>query len=364
MSRKGENIYKRKDGRWEGRYIKNRETNGKAVYGYVYGKTYTEVKKKKLERQTFEQTKISTKIFYNDYLDDWLKEQKIHTKESTYVIYYLHVEKQIKPYFVNLHIDEIENMHIQNFIKEKLNKGRLDGKGGLSAKTVKELVNIIKLSLKTAINNQIIEDKYFNFKVSIPKRSLVILNKSEYRILVQYLKDHNTCICNGILLMMCTGLRIGELCALQNKDIDISQKTISVSKTLQRITDTECHKTKIIINDTKTSHSMRIIPIPDSLVNYLNLSNEQTHYFLTQTEKYMEPRTFRYAFKSIIKKLQLSEVTVHSLRHMFATNCIELGFDYNSLSEILGHSSPSTTMNLYIHSKIEYKRECMNKIQI
>lgn len=364
MARKGENIYKRKDGRWEGRYIKDRSKNGKAIYGYVYGKTYNEVRKKKIEKQSNQHSIINNTILYSEWLDHWLENQKVHIKESTYVIYYLHIEKHIKPYFGKIKICEICNKDIQNFINDKLSNGRLDKKGGLSHKTVKELVNIIKLSLKSAMKNQIIDEIYLDYKIPASKGKLTILNKEECTILIQYLKNQNTYLCNGILLMICTGLRIGELCALQNKDISISDMTITIHKTLQRITDVENNKTKIIINNSKTQHSIRTIPIPCSIIQYIHINDNSDNYFLTQTNQYMEPRTFRYAFKRIIKKLQLSEVTVHSLRHLFATNCIELGFDYNCLSEILGHASPSTTMNLYVHSKIEYKQECMNRIQI
>lgn len=182
-------------------------------------------------------------------------------------------------------------------------------------------------------------------------------------ILIQFLKDNPNYINVGILLMITTGIRIGEICALKNSDIDFNKKEIKIDKTLQRITDIQNGKTKIIISTPKTRYSARIIPLPESILIFIKNKNND-NYFLTQSSNHMEPRTLRYAFKRIIKKLQLPEVTVHSLRHMFASECIELGFDYKCLSEILGHSSPSTTMNLYVHSKTEYKRQCMNRIQI
>lgn len=363
MSRKGENIYKRKDGRWEGRYIKDRDLNGKAVYGYVYGRTYKEVKEKKIAMLISNKPKDNSHMLFNEWLDIWLENQKNKIKESTYVTYYLHIEKHIKGYFKNVELCKIRNIHIQNFIKEMLSNGRLDNKGGLSNKTVKELINVIKLSLKEALKNNLIDSIYFDYKIPTVKNTLHILKENDAIKLVQYLKDNPSHINIGILLMITTGIRIGELCALKNSDINLLKKEITINKTLQRITDVQNHKTKIIISDAKTQNSMRTIPIPETIIKYLHNDN-QDYYFLTQSMKYMEPRTFRYAFKRKIKKLQLPEVTVHSLRHMFASQCIELGFDYNCLSEILGHSSPTTTMNLYVHSKIEYKRECMNRIKI
>lgn len=363
MSRKGENIYKRKDGRWEGRYIKDRDINGKAIYGYIYGKTYKDVKNKKIAMLISNKTKDNSHMLFNEWLDIWLESQKSKIKESTYVTYYLHIEKHIKRYFKNIELCKIKNIHIQNFINEMLSNGRLDNKGGLSNKTVKELVNVIKLSLNEALKNNLIDNICFDYKIPTMKNTLHILNENDALKLIQHLKDNPSHVNIGILLMITTGMRIGELCALKNKDIDLTKKEITINKTLQRITDIHNHKTKVIITEAKTQNSIRVIPIPDTMIKYL-YNDHQDYYFLTQSMNYMEPRTFRYAFKRKIKKLQLPEVTVHSLRHMFATQCIELGFDYNCLSEILGHSSPSTTMNLYVHSKIEYKRECMNRIKI
>lgn len=362
MSRRGENIYKRKDGRWEARYIKGRDHHGKAIYGYIYGKSYKEVKEKKLLSCTSCQ-KDSTRILFNDWIDIWLEEHRCDIKESTYVIYYLNIQNHIKPFFKDYSIMEINESLIKQFIKDKSNNGRLDHNGGLSAKTIKELINIIKSSMKYASKKQLIKHNSLNINIKINKPKQAILDEKDYKILVNYLKENINSINAGILLMMCTGLRVGEICALKNNDIDLHNNIITINKTLQRITDIETKKTKIVITHTKTNKSQRVVPIPISLTKYLIIGDKDS-YFLTQSKKYMEPRTFRYAFKRKIKKLHLQEVTVHSLRHLFASQCIELGFDYNCLSEILGHSSPSTTMNLYVHSKTEYKKQCMNRIQI
>ncbi len=302
-------------------------------------------------------------IKYNDWLDKWLILQKNQIKESTYSTYKTHIENHIKPYFKDVYISKMTNKEIQEFINDKIMYGRLDHQGGLSVKTVKELVNIIKLSLKSAINNHIIESIIFEFKYPKHNHIIQMLDHNECEQLIKYLKQERTFISIGILLILCTGIRIGELCALTNQDINLNKQELYIDKTLQRIYDIDNHSSKIIISSTKTHHSTRIIPIPNTLLPYLEIENNN-YYFLTQNEKYIEPRTLRYHFKRILKKIDLSNVTVHSLRHYFASQCIELGFDYNCLSEILGHSSPSTTMNLYVHSKKEYKKTCMNKIVI
>lgn len=303
------------------------------------------------------------KYKFNDILDEWLLVQKYHIKESTYVIYYGHIHNHINPYFQNYLLKEINQEVIQKFVVDKLNHGRIKDATPLSVKTVKELINVIKLCLNYCIEKGYIDHVYIHVKYPKVNKQMHILNQNEYYTLVNYLKNDPNYYNMGILLILCTGIRIGELCALKNNDIDLNKKELSINKTLQRITDIENKKTKIIISSTKTKKSARVIPIPDVLIPYL-IVEYNDDYFLTQSLKYCEPRRFRYKFKSILKTLNISDVTVHSLRHYFATQCIELGFDYNCLSEVLGHASPSTTMNLYVHCQNKHKKDCMNRIHI
>lgn len=309
---------------------------------------------------------ILKKKKFNDVLDEWLESQKYYVKESTYATYYNHVKNHIKPYFDGVSINEIKQNQLQIFINEKLTHGKLNSSQGLSVKTVKELVNVIRLCMSYAASQNYINEVNFHLKFPVQTKEYRLLSSDEYKIFVQYLKNQPTHFHVGILIFLCMGLRIGEICALKNSDIDLIHKEIHIHQTLQRIqniNDKHIHKTKIIITSTKTSHSTRTIPIPEVLMPYIHVKDND-YFFLTQSEKFIEPRAFRYMFKNILKKVQISEVTVHSLRHYFASNCIELGFDYNCLSEILGHSSPSTTMNLYVHCQDKHKQLCMNKIHI
>ena len=306
---------------------------------------------------------IIKKKKFKEITEEWFILQKEQVKESTYATYNHHIEKHIKPYFKNKCINKISHNDIQKFINFKLKNGRLNGNGGLSIKTVKELTNIIKLIFKYSIDNGYIDTINLNFKLPLQKKTIHMINDEEFIRLSGFLKIKSDPFYAGLLLMLCTGIRIGELCALKNNDISIINQEISINKTLQRIQDIDNNSTKVIISTTKTFNSTRTIPIPNSLIPYIKVTNRD-NYFLTQTLKYIEPRVFEYKFKKIIKMLEIREVTVHSLRHYFASRCIELGFDYNCLSEILGHASPSTTMNLYVHSKDNYKQECMNKVDI
>ena len=162
-----------------------------------------------------------------------------------------------------------------------------------------------------------------------------------------------------------SGIRIGELCALQWKDIDLEKRILTVRKTIQRI---QCRdnfkKTKLIITEPKSESSKRHIPIPEFMIEFLKKFQDKTEqYILSDNYKPIEPRTMQYRFAKILKNVNLPSVHFHALRHMFASNCIKLGFDVKALSEILGHSSVEITLNRYVHSSFEQKIEYMNRLK-
>ncbi|MBP3856662.1 MAG: site-specific integrase, partial [Ruminiclostridium sp.] len=168
----------------------------------------------------------------------------------------------------------------------------------------------------------------------------------------------------GIAVCLYTGIRIGELCAMQWKDIDLEKRTLTVKKTIQRIqTPDNTKRTKLVITEPKSQSSIRIIPIPECLAEKLGsyVGNEDD-YILSGTSKPVEPRTMQNRFARILKNANLPSLHFHSLRHAFATKCIALGFDVKTLSEILGHSSIELTLNRYVHSSMDRKKACMDKL--
>ena len=158
------------------------------------------------------------------------------------------------------------------------------------------------------------------------------------------------------------GLRIGEVCALQWKDIDLEKRILTVSKTIQRVQcRTGAKHTKLIITEPKSESSKRTIPIPDCLLPLLKQFRDNDEVSVVSGKKKpVEPRTMQYRFAKILHNADLPSFNYHSLRHLFATRCVELGFDVKTLSEILGHSSVEVTLNRYIHSDLERKRTCMS----
>lgn len=372
MPRKGENIYKRKDGRWEGRYIKERTITGKVQYGYVYAKTYTEVKKKiadsicKKEESSILSKEIKNIDSFQAIAIEWITFIQPKVKESTLVKYQNLLSAYLLPYFRIKPLIEITNDMVEGYCSYLLTNGGKKGKG-LSSKTVTDILSVLRSILKFASKTR----EYIvceNISVSIKRttKEMKVLSRKEQDQFCKYLYSNLDSRNIGVLICLFTGIRLGELCALRWEDISLSEKTIYIHQTMQRIQDNSNtgKKTKVVVTTPKSSCSIRIIPIPDDLVTIINqISAPHEGYFLTGSkEKFVEPRTMQNHFKKVIRQSSLNDVNYHCLRHTFATRCVEFGFDVKSLSEILGHASVNITMNRYVHPSIELKRENMQKL--
>lgn len=374
MPRTGENIYKRKDGRWEARYIKSYENN-KAKYCSLYAKSYKEVKEKlitaknNVHQQNFEENKKGQEKF-EYWLDKWLTISRPRVKESTYIKYMNSIQNHIKPIFKNMNISDINTIILENFIYDKLTTGKLNSNEGLSPKSISEFLIIIKDTVRYAQSEGVNVKCQFD-RISIKKKTnevRVLTTEEEKRLIKTLFKDTDRYKL-GVLICMFTGIRIGELCALKWKNISLIDKTLKVNKTLQRLqypTDNEITKTHIIITEPKSESANRTIPLQDNLIKIIeSFYTKPDYYILTGSGKnYVEPRTMQNKFKSYLIESNINNANFHSLRHTFATRCIELGFDVKTLSEILGHSSVKTTLDRYVHSSMEAKRSNMNKLNL
>lgn len=190
-----------------------------------------------------------------------------------------------------------------------------------------------------------------------------VLSLRQQRKLVKELLHDIDAFKIGILICLYTGLRLGELCALENKDISISDKKISINKTVQRLAARDkaaCKKTELIISDPKTKSSYRDVPICEFLYSVLKNNISDSQFFLCGN-KPADPRRIQYKFKRYQEQISLTSLNFHSLRHTFATNCIAGGMDPKTLSEILGHADVKTTLNRYVHPSLELKRKQLNK---
>ncbi len=356
MARRGENIYKRKDGRWEGRYKSGSKSDGTVKYSSVYGKTYADVKLLLAEKRSKPaENPIPKFLTVQKLFELWFDSIQLTVKESTYANYRLKYEKHIFPTFESTRYDELTAEKLNKFIAGKISSG-------LSAKYVRDIFGVIRSVCKYATKRFGCVDR--TEFVTLPKvqpKEKRLLNKSEQTALKQYFLSNVMSTNVGILLAMTTGIRIGELCALRWADIDLEKKIITVRGTAQRVKNFgEGNATKLVVTTPKSRTSARAIPIPDFVVPLLDrIKSAQEHYLLSDSEKIVEPRTMQYRFAAILKKLNISHVSFHSLRHLFATNCIALGADVKTLSELLGHSSVSVTLNLYVHTSMERKAQCI-----
>ena len=309
---------------------------------------------------------IMRKIKYKKYIYKWLQDKKNYIKESTYSNYSNIIFNYIIPFLGNYYIDSLNNYIIQNYILFLFEKGGKDNKG-LSLKTIKDILMIIKSSIKKSFYEYNI--KPFSLKFNYPKidniKKMNILSKEEQNKIVKYILNNINNNNVGILLSLILGIRIGELCALKWGDFDLNNEIISINKTIQRIyiKDIDKKETKIIISSPKTLSSNREIPITKDIIYILNkIKTNNNDYFLSGNNKYIEPRSYRNYFNNLLKKLNIKHYKFHSLRHTFATNCISYGFDYKIVSELLGHSNINTTLNIYVHPKMSQKKECINNL--
>lgn len=374
MSRTGENIYKRKDGRWEARYIDSYDGNGKAKYRYLYALTYTEVKAKLLKAQNYadltsdlEKTKDKEKYEY--WLDAWLHAKRLGVKESTYIRYRNTIENHIKPDLGKYPINKISTSLMEQFVSRKLQNGRIDGNGGLSPKSLSDIMVIVKESFKYAHSygvSVVCSFERISFKKNAQEMR-VLSFLEEQRLLSVLFKDFDR-YKMGVFICLYTGIRIGELCALQWKNVSLSENAIKIEYTMQRLQSENLNaaqKTRIIVTEPKSYAALRTIPLPGFVIDVIKpfAGSPNTYVLSGECKKIIEPRTMQNRFKAYLAEGKIEEANFHSLRHTFATRCIEAGFDVKTLSEILGHSSVKITLDKYVHSSMQLKRSNMEKLK-
>lgn len=290
----------------------------------------------------------------------WLAEKKHYVKRSTHAAYSLITYRHLMPVFGTA--TDITEPMVQGFALDKL-------EGGLSRKSIKDIIIVMKMILKYGMKNQFMEHREID--VVLPtereRKDIQIMNIVNQQKLMRYLHANFSYMNLGIYICLCTGMRIGEICALQWKDIDFIEGLIHVTKTVQRIYVPEGYSghTELVIDTAKTMNSIRTIPIAKDLMKILRPLEKlivEDHYILTNSPRPTEPRSYRNFYNRLIQDLGLPKLKFHGLRHSFATRCIESRCDYKTVSTLLGHSNISTTMNLYVHPDIEQKQHCVEQM--
>lgn len=354
------NVYQRKDGRWESRISIGKDENGKRKYRSFYGKTLEEAEfKLMIACQSVSEEYALTEMTVTELVTEYLHVMSSRLKESTLANYRMKADKHIIPKFGDIQCCLLKARDMYSFIESKL-------KEGLSVRYISDIIVLLKAIYRYANREYNIRNVLEN--LNMPKKNkseIVILSKEQQQKLEQFIAQNHSLTTLGVSLSMYMGLRIGELCALKWEDIDLEKRVITVRKTIQRIqVRNGKRRTKLIITEPKSANSMREIPIPECLVKLLEKFKDSAENFvLSSSKKPVEPRTMQYRFVKILKNAELPSVHFHSLRHLFATNCIALGFDVKTLSEILGHSSVEVTLSRYVHSSMDRKRVCMDLIK-
>lgn len=303
---------------------------------------------------------------YKEWLIEWLEcYVKPSSKRKTYIRYseiaYQHIIDTLGDYEMR----ELTPLVLQRFTTELLQCGNLKTGKGLSANSVNGIITVIQNSLKVACAIGKISE-YTADKIKRPKateKKVECFTQIEQKKIEKAVLEGKKQQLIGVLISLYTGLRIGELLALQWTDIDFSSGMLTVDKSCHDGID-ENGKFGRIIDTPKTVSSVRIIPLPRQLLSILRdyKRKSKTENIISIKDKPISTRTYQRNFQSLLAKLNISSHGFHALRHTFATRALECGMDVKTLSEILGHKSPTVTLNRYVHSMTEHKKNMMNLV--
>lgn len=249
----------------------------------------------------------------SEVIDLWKIDKKQYVKKSSFSAYTLLIENHLLPNFGNKIV--IEEADVQSFVFQKLETG-------LSHKTIKDILIVLKMILKFGAKNKWLQ--YTPFDIQFPtereKHNIEVLTKTDQKKIMNYIQEHFTFRNLGVYICLSAGMRIGEICALTWKDIDIDNGIISVNRTIQRIYVIEDgnRRTELILDTPKTKNSIREIPISKDLLRILKPFKKivnPSFFLLTNDAKPTEPRTYRSYYKNLMKELKMPELKFHGLRH-------------------------------------------------
>ncbi len=365
---RGETIFKRKNGRWEARYRKERDPSGRIRYGFCYGKTYREAKEKVGRAKSALAAGgppivpgKGDRLAY--YCDEWALANRHRWKESTFVRYRTILERYVKPKLGLYPPQSITLSELSAFSED------LFAEYHLSSKTIRDILSTLHGVLKYFAREQpgVYACTEFIYP-KVPKTEARVLTVEEENRLLGFLTTDMDACKFGVALALLTGMRIGELCALKWENVSLTENTVRVTASMQRVQTNnpqEAGKTKIVVSRPKSEKSVRVIPLSPLAGRLCGQMAPQAPgaYVLTGTSDYMEPRMLQYRFAAYSRACGLEQVHFHTLRHTFATRCAEAGFDVKSLSEILGHATTAITLERYVHATLEQKMNDMKKLE-
>jgi integrase len=290
----------------------------------------------------------------------WKSDKKQYVKKSSFAAYMLLLENHLIPVFGSKY--NVEETEVQAFVFKKLEQG-------LSQKTIKDILIVLKMVLKFGAKNKWLN--YLQFDIQFPTertgQNMEVLSRTNQKKMMQHIQAHFTFRNLGVYICLCTGMRIGEVCALCWDDIDMDKGVINIRRTIQRIyvLEGDIRKTEVVLDTPKTKNSIREVPMNKDLLGMLKPLKKivnPSFFVLTNDAKPTEPRTYRTYYKALMNELKMPELKFHGLRHSFATRCIESKCDYKTVSVLLGHSNITTTLNLYVHPNLEQKKKAIEQM--
>lgn len=362
MARRGENIYKRKDGRYEGRYVIGRTPEGRTKFGYVYGKQYAAVRDE-LTRRRAAQTDnrgyaSAGRMTFGEWMERWMQgELKGNVKPSSYQAYLGMYSRHVKSGIGFREITKITPDDIRGFIESLYDKGLADS-------TVKGVYRLFSAAMRCAHEEEVIRRNpcsRIRLK-NAAQREQRVLNRSESDALNKNAHPQGDL---PVLLSMYTGMRLGEICGLRWEDVDWDNRTLTVRRCAQRIARTSGDsRTALVIGTPKSLKSCRTLPVPDFIMDLLRARQNSSGggYIFGTPDRAAEPRTIQRQFQRLAGRTGLTDVHFHTLRHSFATRLFELGVDVKTVSSLLGHSSARITLDFYAHSLMDHQRAAIDRL--
>lgn len=362
MPRKGDKVYKRKDGLWEARYVKEIDTDGRKKYASVYARSCAEAKEKRqaaMDRLLLFGSALGPRsITVGRLVCEWLELNRGRVKLSTYRRYEGFYRNHIEHRLGSRSVIGCETAVLHSFALELFS-------GGLSQISVNAILIFLHSCFKYGSRQYRLPMPDF---VYFPREraEMRVLSPDEQLRLESYLLDQIDIYKFGVLLTLYTGLRVGELCALRWSDV--TPNSITIRGTMQRLGDGD-GKSRVVVGSPKTKSSARTIPLPPFIGEYLAIfgrGKSPDDYILSTTGRpIVEPRVMQNKFKKYTTAVGIEGATFHTLRHSFATRCVDsYNFEIKTLSEILGHSSVEMTLNRYVHSSMDLKREQMSRLKL